>query len=250
MSTAIEAENLSVDLGGRRVLDGVSLSVATGEFVCLCGPNGGGKTSFLKAVLGLLPLAGGTLRVLGEPPESARRAVGYLPQRKGFAPDFPATVVELLVAARTGGWPFRVRSEEREAARAALGRVGGEKLLDRPLQGLSGGETQRAFLARALVSEPRLLLLDEPTAGVDAAGRSEFLEVLSEIAGREDLTAVLVTHNLGAVRRLADRVAYLDGRLRRFGPPAEVLTGGADEQRAFAGPDHEEQRPLAVCEDE
>jgi ABC-type Mn2+/Zn2+ transport system ATPase subunit len=250
VSAAIEAAGLSVDLGGRRVLEEVSLEVAAGEFCCLCGPNGGGKTSFLKAVLGLVPLAAGTLRVLGEPPEAARRFVGYLPQRKGFAPDFPATVLELLVAARTGRWPWRVGSRDREAARAALERVGGLKLLDRRLQGLSGGETQRAFLARALVSEPRLLLLDEPTAGVDAAGRAEFLEVLSEVARRDDLTAVLVTHNLGAVRRLADRVAYLDRRLRCFGPPAEVLTGGVEAGRAFAGPDHEEQRPLAVCEDE
>jgi len=250
MSDAIEANDVSVVLGGRRVLDGVSLSVRTGEFICLLGPNGGGKTTFLKAMLGLVPLAAGQLRVLGVSPEKARRSVGYLPQRKGFAPDFPATVVELLVAARRAGWPVRVRHDEREAARAALARVSGEKLLDRPLAGLSGGETQRAFLARAIVDDPRLLLLDEPTAGVDAAGRSEFLDLLAEVAARDDLTAVLVTHNLGAVRRLADRVAYLDSSLRSIGAPHEVLTGGADERRAFAGLDHEEQRAVPVCEEE
>jgi ABC-type Mn2+/Zn2+ transport system ATPase subunit len=250
MSIAIEARDLSVVLGGRRVLDGVTLSVRTGEFICLCGPNGGGKTTFLKATLGLLPLAGGQLRVLGGSAESARPSVGYLPQRKGFAPDFPATVVELLVAARRAGWPLHVRREDREAARATLARVGGAKLIDEPLAGLSGGEIQRAFLARALVNEPRLLLLDEPTAGVDAAGRSEFLDLLAEVAGRDDLTAVLVTHNLGAVRRLADRVAYLDSTLRSFGAPDEVLTGGPDERRAFAGLDHEEQRAETVCEEE
>ncbi|HSD27905.1 MAG TPA: metal ABC transporter ATP-binding protein [Vicinamibacteria bacterium] len=247
---AIEARGLSVDVGGRRVLDGVSLSARTGEFVCLCGPNGGGKTTFLKATLGLLPPAAGTLRVLGTSPEEARRSVGYLPQRKSFAPGFPATVVELLSAVRRGGWPVRVHRDEREAARAALARVGGEALLDRPLAGLSGGETQRAFLARALVGEPRLLLLDEPTAGVDAAGRAEFLEVLAEVAARDDVTAVLVTHNQGAVRRLADRVAYLDGTLRSFGPPDEVLTGGADERRAFGGLDHADSGVVAVCEEE
>jgi ABC-type Mn2+/Zn2+ transport system ATPase subunit len=201
-------------------------------------------------VLGLVPLATGALRVLGVEPEKARAAIGYLPQRKGFAQDFPATVGELLVAARRAGWPLRVHREEREAARAALRRVSAEGLLDRPLAGLSGGETQRAFLARALVTDPKLLLLDEPTAGVDAAGRAELLDLLAELSARDDLTAVLVTHNLGAVRRLADRVAYLEGRLRSYGPPDDVLTGAPDQRPAFAGPDHSEQRAVAVCEDE
>ncbi|HEY6551742.1 MAG TPA: metal ABC transporter ATP-binding protein [Vicinamibacteria bacterium] len=249
MTLAIEARHLSVLRGGRRVLDDVSLAVETGEFVCIYGPNGGGKTTFLKATLGLLPASQGTLRVFGLAPETARTRVGYLPQRKGFAPDFPAKVVELVVAGRRGTWPLRVERSERERALRTLARVGGEALADRPLAGLSGGETQRAFLARALANEPRLLLLDEPTAGVDAQGRAEFLDLLAEVADSPDLTAVLVTHNLAAVRRLADRVAYIDGGLRAFGPPEEVLGGSDPERQAFTGLDHAEHGAAAICEE-
>jgi len=249
LSTAIEARGLNVERGGRRVLEDISLEVEAGEFVCVCGPNGGGKTTFLKAALGLLPATSGSLRIFGESPEAARRFVGYLPQRKGFAPDFPARVLDLVVAGRLGAWPLRVKPAQREWALRLLARVGGVALADQPLAGLSGGEMQRAFLARALANDPRLLLLDEPTAGVDAAGRVAFLDLLAEVAAPRDLTAVLVTHNLAAVRRLADRVAYVDGTLKAFGSPDVVLAGGDGEWRAFAGLDHAEHGLAAVCEE-
>ncbi len=249
MTAAIEARHLSVERGSRRVLDDVTLSVEAGEFVCICGPNGGGKTTFLKAILGLVAPSQGTLQVFGESPGAVLSRVGYLPQRKGFAPDFPARVVELVVAGRRGSWPIRVGREDRERALRTLRRVGGEAIADRPLSGLSGGETQRAFLARALANDPRLLLLDEPTAGVDALGRAEFLDLLAEIADSPELTAVLVTHNLAAVRRLADRVAYIDGGLKAFGPPDEVLGGPGAEGHAFAGLDHAEHGATPLCEE-
>ncbi len=245
---ALVARDVTAAIDGRVVLENVSFEVARGEFCCLCGPNGGGKTTFLKAALGLVPVAGGTIEVLGQPPGGGRERVGYLPQAKGFNPGFPARVVEMIVANRRGRWPLRVPAAEREAARRALARVGGERLLDAPLRALSGGETQRAFLARAIVDEPELLLLDEPTAGVDARGRAEFLDLLAGIAAREDLAAVLVTHNETAVRRLADRVVYLDRHVRAWGPPAEVLARDW-ERDAFHGLDHEQPRPVA-CEDE
>jgi ABC-type Mn2+/Zn2+ transport system ATPase subunit len=245
----LEAERLVVELGGRRILDDVSFWIARGEFVGLCGPNGGGKTTFLKAALGLLTPTSGSLRVFGVSPERARPRVGYLPQRKSFAPDFPATAVELIVANLRGTWPLRVRARERERAGEVLARVGGEALLDQPLTGLSGGETQRVFLARALVNDPALLLLDEPTAGVDARGRAEFLELLDGMAAREDLAAVLVTHSVAAVRRLAERVVYLDRRLIAWGLPGEVLDARELEGREFAGRDHAEHGAV-LCEDE
>ncbi len=242
---ALKVSGATVDLSGKTVLEDVSFEVARGEFACLCGPNGGGKTTLLKAALGLLPLRSGRIEVRGLAPREARRDVGYLPQAKSFAPSFPASAAELIVANRNGTWPVRIPSEDRERARAALARVGGERLLDHPLRGLSGGETQRVFLARALVNDPQLLLLDEPTAGVDARGRAEFLDVLAEIADRDDLAALLVTHNETAVKRLADRVVYLDRVVVAWGPPSEVLERA--DRRGFAGHDHE---GLTLCEEE
>ena len=246
---ALDVMGLVVELGGVRVLDDVSIHAGASEFLCLCGPNGGGKTTLLKAVLGLVAPVAGRIQVLGEPPAAGRRRVGYLPQRKAFAHNFPATAADLIVAARRGTWPLRVRSDEREAARAALARVGGEKLMDKPLASLSGGETQRVFLARALVNEPALLLLDEPTAGVDARGRAEFLDLLAEVKAGDSLAAVLVTHNLEAVRRLAQRVVYLDGRVVAEGPPDEALADQALMPRAFLGHDHAEAAAPSCEED-
>jgi ABC-type Mn2+/Zn2+ transport system ATPase subunit len=246
---ALDVSGLGVDLGAATVLRDVSLHVGPAEFLCLCGPNGGGKTTLLKAVLGLVAPRAGSIRVLGEPPSSGRRRVGYLPQRKAFAAHFPATAADLIVAARRGTWPLRLREAEREAARASLSRVGGEKLLDKPLVSLSGGETQRVFLARALVNEPALLLLDEPTAGVDARGRAEFLDLLAEVKASGRLAAVLVTHNLEAVRRLAQRVVYLDGTVVATGSPETLLADPALMPRGPFGHDHA-VADAAVCEED
>jgi ABC-type Mn2+/Zn2+ transport system ATPase subunit len=248
VSAALRASGVVVEIGGRRVLDEVAFEVARGEFACLCGPNGGGKTTFLKAALGLVPLAAGTVEVLGKRPGSSGKSVGYLPQAKAFNPAFPARVVDLIVANRRGSWPFRIGAADRDAARTALARVGGVTLLDAVVRGLSGGELQRVFLARALVNDPALLLLDEPTAGVDARGRAEFLDLLAGLAERPELAAVLVTHNASAVRRLAKRVVYLDGRVRAWGTPAEVLDREWD-RAAFSGHDHDAPAGR-LCEDE
>jgi len=245
----LDVHQLTVDLGGRRVLEEVSLWVERGEFVCLCGPNGGGKTTLLKAALGLVRARAGSLSVLGAPPDRSRPRVGYLPQRKELLTGFPATAAELIVANLRGSWPFRIHPHERDWAEAMLARVGGAQLLDKPLTGLSGGETQKVYLARALVNDPALLLLDEPTAGVDARGRAGFLDLLAGISSREDLSAVLVTHSVEAVRRLARRVVYLDRRVLAVGPPAEVLATSLREGREFAGRDHAEHVPV-LCEEE
>jgi ABC-type Mn2+/Zn2+ transport system ATPase subunit len=248
VSLALCARGVTVALGGRRVLDGVSFEVARGEFAALCGPNGGGKTTFLRAALGLVPLAQGSIEVLGAPPGVAAAGVGYLPQTKSFGGSFPARVLDVIEAARSGAWPFRVGGSGRARALEVLARVGGERLVDSPLRGLSGGELQRVFLARALARDPALLLLDEPTAGVDERGRAEFLELLAAIAAREDLAAVLVTHNAAAVRRLADRVVYLDGAVRAWGAPGEVLDREWERAGAFSGHDHATSA-VARCED-
>jgi len=131
-----------------------------------------------------------------------------------------------------------VHPGERARAKAALEQVGGVHLIDKPIAALSGGETQRVFLARALVTEPRLLILDEPTAGVDVKGRAELLDLLGEISASDELAAIMVTHNLGAVARCAERVLYLDGGVRAWGLPGELMGDTALSALSFQAIDH------------
>jgi ABC-type Mn2+/Zn2+ transport system ATPase subunit len=227
----LEIDHVVVEIRGRRILDDVSFWVPKGEFVCLCGPNGAGKSTLLKTIMGLVPLTRGAIKVEG--------TVGYVPQRKGFDRDFPARAVDLIVAAARGTWPIRIKPEERERARAVLAKIGGELLLDKPLAALSGGETQRVFLARALVNEPSLVVLDEPTAGVDAKGRAELLELLTALSRSDELAAILVTHNLAAVAQTAERIVYLEaGRMLCWGLPQELLGQESLSALAFQATDH------------
>ncbi|MFO0662559.1 MAG: ABC transporter ATP-binding protein [Polyangiaceae bacterium] len=214
--------NVSKSFGERRVLDRVTLHLPPGEFLCLCGPNGAGKSTLLKIILGLVKPDSGEVRVVGEPPKMGRRRIGYVPQRKSFERDFPATPLELVVAALRGTWPLFIRPAEREKAMAALERTGAARLAHAQIANLSGGETQRVFLARALVTDPALLILDEPTAGVDVMGRAAIIDLLAEVSRSEHLAAVLVTHNLLAVERCAERVVYLEHRVRAWGTFAEL----------------------------
>jgi ABC-type Mn2+/Zn2+ transport system ATPase subunit len=175
---------------------------------------------------------------LGEPVERSRGRIGYLPQRKSFAEDFPATPAELIASALRGAWPWRLRRSERDRAEAALERVGARELLDRPLARLSGGQTQRVFLARALAIDPPLLLIDEPLAGLDPEGRDDFLTALARIGADGRTAAIVVTHEPETVSRFARRVAYLDRRLAAVGPPEQVLGDPRLVAAAFAGADH------------
>ena len=235
----LDIDHVSIELRGKLIVDDVSFFIPKGEFVCLCGPNGAGKSTLLKAVMGLLPPTRGKIDILGDSPDRARHKVGYVPQRKGYDRDFPARSVELIVAALRGRWPAHVKPEERERARAVLAKVGGERLLDKPLAGLSGGETQRVFLARALVTDPALVILDEPTAGVDVKGRAELLALMAEISRSDELAAILVTHNLAAVAHTAERIVYLEGgRLLGWGLPDELLGQSSLTALAFQGADH------------
>jgi ABC-2 type transport system ATP-binding protein len=225
VNDALRLRGVTVEVGGRRVLDQVSFEVAKGEFCGLCGPNGGGKTTLLKVALGLLTPASGEVSVLGRPPHEARRHVGYLPQAKAFNNAFPASALELILANQRGAWPLRVNAAARERARRALLRVGGERLLDAPLRGLSGGELQRVFLARALVNEPALLLLDEPTAGVDPKARRDFWEEIHKLAAT-GLTFLITTHYMDEASR-CHRLGYIAyGNLLAHGTVDEVIRAG------------------------
>ncbi|MBP9111187.1 MAG: ABC transporter ATP-binding protein [Polyangiaceae bacterium] len=220
----LDVSNVSVRFHEKVVLKNVSFFVPVGEFLCLCGPNGAGKSTLLKSILGLHRPSSGAITIAGLPLREGRKKIGYVPQRKSFDRDFPATALEVVVANLRGGWPFRIREDERELAKKALVRTGAEKLIDSQMRDLSGGETQRVFLARALITQPELIILDEPTAGVDVGGRAAIVDLLSDISRSDTIAAILVTHNIQAIARCAERVLYLDRTVRAWGLWDELAT--------------------------
>jgi zinc transport system ATP-binding protein len=178
------------------------------------GPNGGGKTTLLKVILGLLPASSGTVRVFGTTPREARSRIGYVPQYRTFDFHYPVTVEEMVLSGRLGHIPGPVRrfsQEDREAARKALDRTGIIHLSRRPICDLSGGEQQRAIIARALVGDPDLLILDEPMVYVDMPTEVQLFDMLEGLL--KEITVLLVTHDIGAISTNVTRVACLNGRI-------------------------------------
>ena len=206
MNTGIEAppvikvENLSFRFdGGPPVLEDVDLEIAAGDFASVIGPNGGGKTTLVKLIVGLLTPTEGNVRVFGQSPTRARPRIGYMPQHAMMDPRFPVRAIDVVLMGRLGiGHRFgNYLRTDREAAVKALATVGLENLGSRPFSNLSGGQRQRVLLARALVTDPELLLLDEPAAGLDQKVEQDFFELLQELNRR--VTIILVTHDLGFV---------------------------------------------------
>jgi ABC-type Mn2+/Zn2+ transport system ATPase subunit len=215
-------KGVSKRFGDKQVLEDVTFHVPVGEFLCLCGPNGAGKSTLLKAILGLVEPDQGSISIAGLPAREARSKIGYVPQRKAFDRDFPASPLEVIVANVRRRWPLRITSEERDLALAMLEKTGAAGLANAQMRDLSGGETQRVFLARALATRPELLILDEPTAGVDVGGRAAIIDLMAEISASETVAAILVTHNLQAVARCAERVVYLERSLKAWGLWSEL----------------------------
>lgn len=210
----IELEKVSCILSGRPVLDSVDLKVREGDLYAVIGPNGGGKTTLLRVILGLLPASSGTVRVFGKDPREARSRVGYVPQYRTFDFHYPVTVENMVLSGRLGhiGGPVRRFSPmDREAAQKALERTGILHLSRRPIADLSGGEQQRAIIARALVGDPALLILDEPMVYVDTPTEVQLFDLLEELLGT--MTILLVTHDIGAISTHVTRVACLNGRI-------------------------------------
>ncbi len=209
----VSIEDLSVRLDGRTVLEEVFLKVEEGDFLGLIGPNGGGKTTLLKAILGLVRPYRGRVLVFGMSPEAARTRVGYLPQKSLFDQKFPISSVEVVMMGRYGrmGLFGRYSSEDRAAALAALAAVGMEEHADREIGALSGGQQQRIFVARALVSEPDLLLLDEPATGIDSSRQREFYELLRDL--NEKMTIIMVSHDISAVSTYVKKIACVNKKL-------------------------------------
>ena len=223
---AVELEDVSFAYrGGPPALEGVSLSVEQGAFVGIAGPNGGGKTTLLRLALGLERPASGRVLAFGRPPGTrGTPRIGYLSQRAQLASGTPVTVRELVEAGRLAvRGPFGpLRAPDRAAVAHAIERVGLGDRADAPLRTLSGGMQQRAFIAKALATEPALLALDEPTTGVDAESQESLAVLLAELRSELGVTILYVSHEFGAVEHVVSRLVLVRRRIVFDGAPSEL----------------------------
>jgi zinc transport system ATP-binding protein len=237
---AVEASHVSFAYSaGAPVLRDVNLRIESGEFVAIAGPNGGGKTTLLRLVLGLERPDAGQVLLFGEPAHafSRRRTLGYLAQRSQLGTDAPATVREVVAAGRlaAGGLLGPMRRRDRAIVDEAIARVGLSGRAAAPLQTLSGGLQQRAFIAKALAAEPALLVLDEPTAGVDTEAQEALAELLARLHDQLKTTVLYVSHEFGAVERYVERLTLVRGTIVFDGPPGDLPV-------AWHDPSHEHAR--------
>ncbi len=227
MPVAIELRDVWFGYGREQfVLRAVDLSVAPGEFVAIAGPNGGGKTTLLRLALGLERPRRGEARLFGEPAHrfSRRSRLAYLAQRAQLGVEAPATVREVVSAGRVParGAVGRLRADDRRMIADAIERVGLAERADAPLSRLSGGQQQRAFIAKALAGEPELLVLDEPTAGVDADAQESLAALLERLNHELGATILYVSHEFGAVERFVERLVLVRGEIVFDGSPTAL----------------------------
>ncbi|OFV67837.1 MAG: zinc ABC transporter ATP-binding protein [Candidatus Syntrophoarchaeum caldarius] len=207
----ISIKNVWVYYGKIPVLEDVTLTIKQNDFLGVIGPNGGGKTTLLKVILGLIRPDQGEVKVFGKDPREGRRLIGYIPQYTRFDPNFPINVFDVVLMGRYRQIFKGYTQKDREITLDALETVGMDEFKDRQIGKLSGGEIQRVFMARALVREPKLLLLDEPTASIDPEMQKHFYELLADLKNR--MAIVLVTHDISVVSTYIDEIACLNRRL-------------------------------------
>jgi len=224
----VRFDRVCVERDGRRVLEDLSFSVRERQVVGIVGPNGAGKTTLLRALLGLIPVTAGRIEVLGGPPGAARGEIGYVPQRHTIAASFPATVRDVVAMGQLGSHGARRRERKssrarRAAAERALARVGMASFADRLVGRLSGGEQRRAMLAQALCASSRLLVLDEPTIGLDLPAEQAFYALLRELQRESGLAVIAVSHDLLALASAADELICINRTMHVHGNPDEVV---------------------------
>jgi zinc transport system ATP-binding protein len=209
----VKLEDVWLYFDNMPVLEGINLSIKDLDFLGIIGPNGGGKTCLLKVILGLLKPSRGEITVFGHTPERGRKFVGYVPQYSLFDRDFPINVLDVVLMGRVGRMKrFRRYSEEdKKLAYDALRTVEMLDYRDSQIGQLSGGQQQRVFIARALVTEPKMLLLDEPMASVDSPMQTELYELFEKL--RQQMAIVLVSHDISAVSIYVDKIACINRRL-------------------------------------
>ncbi len=233
--SVVKLEDVWVSYHETLALRGVDMEIEEGEFLGLIGPNGSGKTTLIRVILGLVKPDRGKVEVFGVPPDSLgakHHLIGYVPQRSQGDWSFPVSVIDVVMMGRYGriGLFKRPSSADRDVAMQSLEDVQMQDCARRQLAELSGGQQQRVLIARALATEPKLLLLDEPAAGVDAYGEEKFYELLKGLKERQGLTIVIVTHDIAVVSAHVEKLACLNQTLYTHASPAEVITAGTLEK--------------------
>jgi manganese/zinc/iron transport system ATP- binding protein len=221
----LSIHDMTVAYDGKPVLWDIDIDIPAGSLVGVVGPNGAGKSTLIKAVLELIPRVDGEVRIFGKPYKSHRQRVGYVPQRESVDWDFPISALDVVAMGLYGtlGWLRPVRARQKALALAALNRVGLSEFAHRQISQLSGGQQQRVFLARALVQEAELYLMDEPFAAVDAATEQAIVGILKDLRAR-GRTAVVVHHDLATVPEYFDYVILINQRIVAHGPTELIFT--------------------------
>ncbi len=228
MEEVIDLKDVWVSFDGVTVLESVNLTVHDKDFLAIIGPNGGGKSTLLKVILGLIKPDRGSVKLLGGKPRKMRRYVGYVPQYHSSNLDFPITVWEVVLMGRLSHKaPLqKYNDEDRQAAYEALVTVDMLDFRDRQIGELSGGQKQRVFIARSLVTKPRLLILDEPSTGIDSRMQKEFYELLNKL--KSEIAIVMVTHDISAISVYVDKLGCLNRKFH-YHDSKELKPGDLDE---------------------
>ena len=239
--TNIKIENLNLAFGKYNALENINLDINSGTFISVVGPNGGGKTTLLKIILGLIKPSAGTIKINnGEVSELAPNFIGYVPQIKSLDRSFPALSIELVASGLRSNWVSRIDKAEKDLILSTLERVGAEHLAFRQLSRLSGGELQRIYLARSFIRNPKILLLDEPATGIDMVGETDIHNIIDGYKKESNSIIIMVTHDWEAAYHHADKVLLLNRKQICYNSP-EIAFNEINLRKAFSHIGHKHE---------